>query len=391
MRILRCTITIISVVLLSACNTIEHRPETLAKSPLPVLPQQKVLPKLVWSNSQSGGVGKSDSKLRLATVGSEIVVADHRGKIFALEKKTGNVIWRIQNKNLISSGPTVGEQKVFVGSANQILAYHFANATPVWQAEVSGAVLAAPIIDKGVVFAHTMDGSVVALNAESGKQLWHYNVPVPSLMLRRSSSPVVAGDHVLVGFSNGKCVALHRMDGTPEWEREIATSKGRSEIQNMVDISADPIVKENIVYVVSYQGKIAALELETGTLVWEKELSSYSGLAVDKDKVVVCDASGVIWALQKKTGDVIWKQEGLTGRHLTAPVFFQDFVIVGDEDGHLHWLLQEDGNFEGRIMVDGKGIEATPIADGSRVYVLGRSGKVSACTLSNLPASISGE
>jgi len=379
--VLRYLIAIISALLLSACNTIEHRAEKLEKSPLPILPQQRVLSKLLWSNTQSGGVGKSDAKLRLAVTDSEVIVADHQGKILALGKETGKVIWRIQNKKSILSGPSVGDQKVLVGAPNQVLAYRFASVDPLWQAEVSGSVLAAPIIDKGMVFVHVMDGSVVALNAEDGRQLWHYNVPTPSLMLRRSSSPVIVGDHIIVGFSNGKLVALHRMDGTPEWEREIAVSKGRSEIQNMVDISADPVVKDNIIYAVSYQGKIAALELETGALIWDKELSSYSGLSVDMKAIFVSDARGTVWALNRKTGEVLWKQEGLTGRHLTAPAIFDDFVIVGDEDGHLHWLSQQNGEFQSRVMVDGKGLEATPVVKNDVVYVLGRSGKVAAYTM----------
>jgi outer membrane protein assembly factor BamB len=367
--------------LLSACNTIEHRKETIIKNPLPLLPQHKMLPRLIWLNSQSRGVGGSDAKLRLAITESEVIVADYRGEILALKRETGNLIWRAQCKKHILAGPFVAEKKIFVGTEDEVLAYRFSDGKLLWQAEVDGAVLATPQANKGIVFAHVIGGSVVALNDEDGRQLWRYNVTMPALILRKSSSPVIAGDTVIVGFSNGKLVALHRMDGTPEWEREIAVSKGRSDIQNMVDIVADPVVKDDIVYVVSYQGKAAALELATGALIWERELSSYSGLAVGEQSVFVSDTSGVVWALSRKTGEVLWKQEGLMGRRLTAPAVLNDFVVVGDEDGHLHWLSEKSGNFEGRVLVDSKGLEATPIVRNNVVYVLGRGGKVAAYTL----------
>ncbi len=375
---LHSAIAIIGILLLSGCNTIEHKSEALTKSPLPVLSEHKITPKLIWSNSRNAGVGKSDAKLRLAVTESEVVVADYHGKILALKRDTGGLIWQTKGKKPILAGPSVAEQKIFIGTSGQVLAYRLLNGEFLWQAEVGGSVLATPQGNRGMVFVHVMDGSVVALNAENGRQLWRYNLTTPALMLRQSSSPVLFGDYVVVGFANGKLSALHRMDGTPEWEREIAVAKGRSDVQNMVDIGADPVIKDNVVYVVSYQGRVAALELETGALIWDRELSSYAGLAVTDHAVFISDSSGVVWALNRKTGEVLWKQGGLTGRCLTSPVILNNFVIVGDGDGYLHWMLQQDGNFKGRILIDSKGLEAVPIVRDNIVYVLGRGGKVAA-------------
>ncbi len=381
MRALRCTMLALGVLLLSGCNTIEKQPELIKKGPLPTLSDNKMIPTVLWTNTQSAGMGKADANLRLAVTMSDIVVADTKGKINVLNRENGKLKWSVSTKADITAGPSVSEGRVVIGTNDgKVMAYQLSDGLFLWQSNLTSAVMAAPLIAASTVFVHGSDSSVVALKLQNGKQLWRYSVQTPPLMLRHNSSPVIANNHVIVGFSNGKLVSLHRLDGMSAWERELAISQGRSDIQRMVDISADPVIKNNQLYAVSYQGQIAAMELETGNTVWERALSSYSGIAVSPKAVFVSDPNGVMWALNRKTGDVLWKKTELTGRRLTAPVIVQGFVVVGDNDGYLHWMSENDGVFVGQNLVDGKGIEAPPVVKDHIVYVLGRSGKVAALT-----------
>ncbi len=379
MRTVRYTILALGVLWLSGCTTIDKQPELIKKGPLPKLSENKMFPKLLWKNTQSSGSGKSDANLRLAVTGSEIVVADSKGKILALNRETGAEKWVVSTKAEITAGPSISEGHVLVGTDDRkVLAYQLSNGTFLWQAKVTGSVMAAPVGGSGMVFVHGLDGSVVALNSQNGQQRWRYSVQTPPLMLRQNSSPVLLNNHVIVGFSNGKLASLHRMDGFPEWERELAISKGRSDIQRMVDISADPVIKDNRLYAVSYQGQIAAMMVDTGETLWERALSSYSGIAVSEDAVFLSDPNGVMWALNRKRGDVIWKQTELMGRELSRPAIVGGFVVVGDNDGYLHWMSRNDGAFVAQNLIDSKGIKAPLVVKDNIVYVLGRSGKVAA-------------
>jgi len=379
MRTVRYTILALGVLWLSGCTTIDKQPELIKKGPLPKLSENKMFPKLLWKNTQSSGSGKSDANLRLAVTGSEIVVADSKGKILALNRETGAEKWVVSTKVEITAGPSISEGRVLVGTDDRkVLAYQLSNGTFLWQAKVTGSVMAAPVGGSGMVFVHGLDGSVVALNSQNGQQRWRYSVQTPPLMLRQNSSPVLLNNHVIVGFSNGKLASLHRMDGFPEWERELAISKGRSDIQRMVDISADPVIKDNRLYAVSYQGQIAAMMIDTGETLWERALSSYSGIAVSEDAVFLSDPNGVMWALNRKTGDVIWKQTELMGRELSRPAIVGGLVVVGDNDGYLHWMSRNNGAFVAQDLIDSKGIKAPLVVKDNIVYVLGRSGKVAA-------------
>jgi outer membrane protein assembly factor BamB len=378
------TILVLGILLLSGCTTIEKQPELVKKGPLPQLSENNMAPTLLWKNMQSSGSGKSDANLRLALTASEIVVADTKGKLLALNRQIGTEKWSVSTKAEITAGPSVSEGRVLIGTNDgKVLAYQLSDGKFLWQASVTGSVMAAPLGGFGSVFVHGLDGSVVALKAQNGQQQWRYSVQTPPLMLRQNGSPVLLNNHVIVGFSNGKLVSLHRIDGFPEWERELAIAKGRSDIQRMVDISADPVIKDNRLYAVSYQGQIAAMLVETGEILWERALSSYSGIAVSEHAVLVSDPDGVVWALNQKTGDVIWKQTELMGRQLSRPAIVEGFVVVGDNDGYLHWMSLQTGAFVGQNLIDSKGIKASPMVKDNIVYVLGRSGKVSALKPAN--------
>jgi outer membrane protein assembly factor BamB len=385
MRVWHYGLVVLSLLLLAGCNTIEHRSETIKKQPLLPLTHHKIEPTLVWSNEKSVGSKKTDARLQLAVTDSLVITADSKGQIFAVDRKTGALRWEIASKADITSGPTVVEGRVLVGTNGaQVLAFQASDGAPLWQANLTAPVLAAPQGNRGKIFVHALDGSVVALNADNGHQLWYYSVQLPSLMLRRASSPVLVDNHVVVGFANGRLIALHRVDGQPDWEQEIGVSKGRSDIQRMVDISADPIAMDNVIYAVTYQGRLIALKADMGEVIWEKPMSSYSGLAVTPQMIFVTDASGVLWAIDRKTGHELWKQADLTGRHLSAPAVIKDLVVVGDDEGYLHWFAQTDGSWMARTVLDKKGIEATPIVKDNQLYVLGQGGKVGVYKITEL-------
>ena len=73
-----------------------------------------------------------------------------------------------------------------------------------WRVTVPGEVLASPAVGGRTVIVKTIDGKVIALDSETGKQLWLYHHGSPSLVLRGGSTPVIKNNKVVVGFSDGK-------------------------------------------------------------------------------------------------------------------------------------------------------------------------------------------
>ena len=92
----------------------------------------------------------------------------------------------------------------------------------------------------------------------------------------------------------------------------------------MVDIDTQPLVIEKIIYVTTFQANVSALSLETGQILWQREISSHSELSADGKNIFLTEDNGSVWALNRFTGASVWKQEKLANRHVTGPAILGD-------------------------------------------------------------------
>lgn len=366
------------VILQSGCTTIEHRSEDIPRQPLPPLMASTfVEPKTVWCATDSAGTGKMDAKLQPAVTTTAIIIADYKGRVLAYDRTSGTKLWEVNTGATFSAGPVVLNSIIYLGTREgNILAYRLEDGSCVWNSFVSGEVLAVPRPAHNMLFVNALDSSVTALNLQDGKPIWRYCLNTPNVVLRQSASPQVSDHHVVVGFSNGKLLSFHRLDGSVEWERQLGEAKGRSDVSRMADISADPVIAQGIVYAVSYRGRLAALSLETGQPIWERSVSSASGLSISSKWLYVSETDGSVRAMSRHSGDTLWKQPALGGRRLTKPVLWQDVLVVGDDEGYCHFINPYEGTPMGRMRIDNKGIDAAPLVMGEELVVLGRSGKL---------------
>ena len=343
-------------------------------------PQAKAV--AIWSNSTGDGSGSKYLKLGAAYSEGALYTTDYTGQITRTSSKDGYTLWQVQTKLPITTSPAAGGGLVYVGTSNAKVAAVSENTGALaWTAKVSSAVLAAPTYANGMVFVKTIDGNLEALDAETGKKAWGYAQDVPSLVLRGSSSATVDNDQVFAGFANGNLVSLTTDTGSQTWSQTIALPQGDNPIENMVDIDARPIVRAGIVYVVTYQGNIAALNAITGTILWQHGLSSYSSLAVGANNVFSSDSKSHVWAFDQNTGGILWRQQALSYRNITGPVIMGNNIVVGDQEGYLHWLSSKDGHFVARVKASSAKIIAAPLVVNNILYVTTSDGKLAAYEL----------
>ena len=72
-----------------------------------------------------------------------------------------------------------------------------------WRVQMSGEVLAPPLVSGDRVIVRTVDGRLRALAVSDGKEVWTVEDQVPRLSLRGTAPPVLAGDAVVGGFDSG--------------------------------------------------------------------------------------------------------------------------------------------------------------------------------------------
>jgi outer membrane protein assembly factor BamB len=333
----------------------------------------------VWQRRVGSGAGKLFLKLRPAIDGDRVYAATRDGRVQAFDARTGETVWDTDTDSPLSGGPGVGDGLVLLGtSEGEVLALGEKDGAIEWRARVSSEVLSSPEAQGGVAVARTIDGKLFGLNTDDGTRLWVYDRTAPVLTLRGTSSPALAEGAAIAGFDNGQVVAVALSNGQALWETRVAVPRGRTELERMVDIDADPIILGNAVYAVTYQGQIAALDLFSGEVIWRRDMSSHAGLGVGAENVYVTDDASHVWALNRSSSASMWRQSKLEARRVSPPAVFNEFVVVGDLEGYVHWLRKEDGQFVARVRIDSDGIVAAPVATPFAVYVYGSGGELAA-------------
>ena len=349
----------LSFTLLAACSTFTELRQDFADKVFgrepsnPPAELQDIKPsynaKIDWS-SNAGKTEKYD--YTPATDSGAVYSANAAGELSKVDSSNGRQLWRINVGEPISGGVGVGAGIVLVGSnKGNVFAYDVAGKL-IWKAKVSSEVLSVPRYFDGIVVARTGDNHIFGLDATDGSRKWVYERINPALTLRSSVGVVVDGGAVYAGFAGGKLVAIRADNGKLLWEATIAQPKGVTEIERIADITSLPVVDGPLVYAVAYQGKIAAVDRRSGKVVWNRDISSFSGLNAEDGKVFVSHTLGAVYSLDYETGKTFWRQGGLSNRRLTAPLPMGNLIAVGDLEGYVHFLTREEGNFATRIKLD---------------------------------------
>lgn len=335
-----------------------------------------------WSRSIGVGQGETYNMLEPAVEGGSIFAADVEGRVVALDRYNGKVLWRKELERPVSGAVSAGYGQVLLGTLQgEVIALDSSSGEELWRSRVTSEVLAPPATNGDVVVVQTQDDRLIALEAASGNQRWIYESTPAVLTLRGTSGPVVTNQLAIAGLSSGKVIALDTQRGLPVWEQRVAVPSGRSELERVVDIDGRLLLSGGALYVAAYQGRIAALDVQTGRPLWQREGSSYGGVAQGYGSVYVSLANGTVEGIDERSASALWSNEALARRQLSSPAVFSSFVAVGDLEGYLHLLSQTDGRFVGRIRVDDEGLRARPLVEGDWLYAYGNSGELVALTI----------
>lgn len=279
--------------------------------------------------------------------------ASRHGNVAAYAIDDGTALWQVNLNEALTGGPGLGDDLLFVATREaELLALEKSSGVEKWRQRISSEMLASPAVAEDALIVQTIDGKVNAYKTVDGKKLWSYSRTIPKLTLRGTSAPLVVNDVVFAAFSDGRLIALNVANGELLWETTIAVPHGRTDLERLVDIDGLFQATEGVVYVSSFQGRIAAVSSDNGNVLWARDMSSYTGLAVSGSQIFVTDAASKVWALDGRTGATLWRQDNLLGREVSAPAAMDDTVVVADYDGFVHWLSRDDGEFVARKNLD---------------------------------------
>ena len=309
----------------------------------------KLNPKILWSAKLDGDASFEFSP---GIIGEDVFAASSDGSLAKFNLKTGKAIWQINTGEKLSGGVGVGINEIIVGTSTGLLVAYDLNAKLLWKTRLSSQILSAPTIHEGQVIVRTGDNLIHGVNVKDGLKKWTFSRVGPPLSLR-SSVGVIASDGVIyAGFPGGKLAAIREDNGSLLWEVTVAQPKGVTEIERASDVTSTPVIDGRTIYTVAYQGKISAIDRVDAKILWNRDISSYSGIHIDAGRIYVSHTGGAVYSLAIESGKTYWRQGELLNRKLTTPLGMGDYVAVGDLEGYIHVLDKETGAFLGRIQLD---------------------------------------
>lgn len=344
-------------------------------NPLPKITQQQKLNK-VFSQSVSSTDEAEALRLQLDTDNGVIFTIDPDGQVSAYQAKKR--LWKSKiSKQELTAGVEASDGIVIVGNRKgQLFALDQTTGEKKWTAQLSGAILSPSLIQSGRVITVANDGTVFAHDAVSGQQVWAYKLPNVQFSLRGQAAPVRLDDRtVLIASANAYIYAIDVISGVPRFQRRVAMSEGRSDIQRLVDIDGDPVVAGQYVVTSSFQGQVTVTDLASQRVVWSEDASSTNRPEVFEDKVFISTVDGKLNAYSLSTGESVWKNDSLLNRQLSNPVMLGKNLVVGDLDGVIHLIDPATGKLIGRAKTSGE-VRSLRVID-NQLYVATRKGALS--------------
>lgn len=345
-------------------------------SPLTKIENRLVLD-INWKVDTRASSNRASYRLRPLLIGDHVYTLDTGGLIRGVNVTTGRRIWKFESGLQAITG-LGGKDDLIVGTSKdgEISAFRILEdgLEPIWSIHVDSEIRASAVIDGGQVFVRSVDGKLRSLSAADGSEQWQVSHRVPVLSLTGNSEPLVAGELVFAGFDDGKLIAYERNSGQTRWETSISLPSGRTEVERLVDLDGRFVLRDGIIYIVSFQGKLAAVQAVSGDVLWSREFSSFQSVAVDDNALYLTAEGSDMWAIDRRTGSALWKQDVLHARKITAPSLIGDELVVADFSGYLHWVSKLDGRLFGRIRTTEDRNYVQPVIWGATVITLDKKG-----------------
>jgi MYXO-CTERM domain-containing protein len=248
-----------------------------------------------------------------------------------------------------------------------------------WTATVGGHVhMGAPVVSRGRVYVTVSDfargdhGGVVALDLDTGAELWRWTSPLPV-----RNAPAVADGTVVAAEDDGTVVALDAATGTQRWRYQLGV--GIDSLQHT--LWASPTIADGVVYV-GVQRHFAALDLRTGEPVWQNDPvpkgdwhGTFASAAVGGGVVIDTfhrDLGGLI-AWDQASGDPLWRVEGEPAEAVEAsPVIVDDTVYVCNGKDEVRAVDVATGMIRWSAVLDSGGFDWGYAIAGTPAYADGR-------------------
>ncbi|ACT59638.1 outer membrane protein assembly factor BamB family protein [Hirschia baltica] len=252
----------------------------------------------------------------LAVAGDRIIVTSGYGYVVALDINSGAELWKRETQAPITGSPTIeGDYAYITSSNNEIYVLSLSDGSIEWSDQAiaeSARVLSSPspAISGDLLAAPFSSGEVIAYVPSNGRRLWSDSLtrggrftPI-SAINDIAGNPVIDSGAVFAASQSGVLVSIDAVSGTRLWEKPFGSIHS-------------PALSGQFVFAISVDGQLACFDKNTGGVVWVKQLQQFkkekkrknrivwAGPVIASDRIIVASSQGKVLAIDPQTGEVV--------------------------------------------------------------------------------------
>jgi outer membrane protein assembly factor BamB len=271
--------------------------------------------------SASEGFPRFGQRSAPVAVGDLAVVCGSDGYVTALDWKSREVVWRFKSPEGIFATPVIAFGKILVADEGGNLNAIDFRGKSVWNVTLPYPVFADLLVEGNRLYLLTADQKLYSFKADDGTPLWQFADRMPrESSIWKGTSFAAYKEAVILGTSEGYIIKIDSESGAQLWKVKVA-DRGL-----FPDVTAGPSIEDGVIYAGTKDGSAAALNADTGAVLWRKEGGGAAGFALSQETLYYGDFKGEIVALKKSDGSELWKASP-SGRE-EAPSFI---VLAGGE------------------------------------------------------------
>lgn len=351
-------------------------------------------PTRVWTASIPG-TSKRERLAAAPVVGAGMLFAvDVNGAVQAFDAASGARRWTFQTdleKDLRPSsfggGATFFDGRVYATSgAGDVVALNAQTGAEIWRVKPSGPLRGSPTVAFNAVYVMTQDNQIFGLALDDGRIVWQDAAASSETGVFGVAAPAAGQGTVIAGYSSGEIVAYRYENGRTLWSDALSRTSISTSVSTLTDVDADPIIDAGRVYALGQGGRMAAYELVTGQRIWELSLAGISTPVIAGEWIFTLTDDARLLAIARSTGKVRWITQLMRYKNdskRTGPVFWTGPVLANNR----LWIANTRGELKSVDVLTGEPtdfaeldspISLPPIIANQVLYVLEDNGRISA-------------